>query len=409
MTRDEIIAARDALIAGAEGRELTTAECDSYEQLERDLADADRREAVMARQAAATAVSTPALVGRVSPRGDKDDTEARAFAEYLRTGQANADIMHLRARPDGTETRAQSESVATAGGFLVPDVFRNVLIKKLKAYGGIMNVAQEITTATGAPYVWPTMDDTGNVGEIVDEGGTFSSGADLVLGQAQLGAYKYVAGGASSAPIRISWELIQDAEIDIVDIVTDALSERIGRIMATHLVSGTGVGQPQGITTGRTGVQYADQSDGIKWADLVQWVDSLDWAYIQGGNCRWAFNQHSLAAIRKIVDENGRPMLQPANTGTLESSLGGYTLAGFPVTIDNSFPNISAASATVNWGVFGDLRRGYLVRHVKDVTMVVNPYSRASNFQTEYSAYARMDAVQQDTNAYIALTGGAVA
>lgn len=390
MTVDEIVTAQDALIAGAEGRELTDDECVKYEELETNLAAARRREELAARHEAARTAATPPLVTRPS---NDTDTVARAFADYLRTGVANADIAHLR---------AQSEGVPSAGGYLVPDEFRNVLIKKLKAYGGLQNVVQEITTSTGAPLIWPTLDDTSNVGEIVAEAGTFSSGADLVFGQAQLGAYKYVAGGASAAPIRISWELIQDDAIDIVDIVTSALSERIGRIMATHLVSGTGVAQPQGIVTGRTPVQAAANT-GVTYADLVTWVHSIDPAY--RANARWAFNDATLAMVRSLVDGNNRPLLQPSSGGALGSPLGGETLLGYPVTIDQAFATYDADDSTDLAGVFGDLRRGYVVRRVKDVTIVVNPYSRASNFQTEYSAYARMDAVQQDTNAYIVFSG----
>ena len=399
-TADEILAAQDALMVGAEGRDLTDDEITAYEGLETELGARRSQDAVRSRHEAARRAVTPPLETR--PADTADDTLARAFADYMRTGIPNADIAHLRAQGTDVEQRAQSESVPSAGGFLVPDEFRATLIRKLKAYGGLMNVAQELTTATGAPLTWPTLDDTANVGEIVDEGGTFSTGADLVFGSAQLGAYKYAAGGASSLPIRISWELIQDSAIDIVGIVTDALAERIGRIMATHLVTGTGVGQPQGIVTGRTPVQAAANT-GITYADLITWVHSIDPLY--RSNARWVFNDATLAAVRSLVDLDGRPLLQPHSSGSAASSPGGETLLGYPVTIDQAFATYDADDSTDKAGVFGDIRRGYVVRHVRDVTLVVNPYSRASNFQTEYSAYARMDAVQQDTNAYVVISG----
>lgn len=400
MTVDEIVTAQDALIAGAEGRELTDEECARYETLETDLTAARRREQVAARHTAARAVATPALIARVGD-GPGDDALNRAFADYLRTGIPNAEIAHLRSNAP-VETRAQGESVGTAGGYLVPDEFRAQLIRRLKAYGGLQDVVQEITTSDGRPLLWPTLDDTSNTGEIVAEAGTFSSGADLVFGQGQLGAYKYVAGGASSAPLRLSWELIQDSAIDIVGIVTDALAERIGRIMAVHVVRGTGSGEPQGIVTGRTPVQTAATTGGITYADLLTWIHSVDPAYRANG--RWSFNDATLALVRGIVDGDGRPLLTNAAQG-IENTPGGERLLGYPVTVDQAFVDFDNDDSTDKFGVFGDLRRGYVIRRVRDVTIVVNPYSRASNFQTEYSAYARMDAVQQDTNAYIVLSG----
>ncbi len=81
------------------------------------------------------------------------------------------------------------------------------------------------------------------------------------------------------------------------------------------------------------------------------------------------------------------------------------TLLGYPVTIDQAFPTMTAASNTINWGVFGNLSEGYVIRRVKDVELLVNPYTRVANGQVEFTAWARMDGVQQNTNAYVALTG----
>ncbi len=71
----------------------------------------------------------------------------------------------------------------------MPDGFRKKLVDRMKAFGGLANVVETVTTSTatrcrGRPSTTPR-----NSGEIVAEGGTFSSGADLVFGTASLGAY----------------------------------------------------------------------------------------------------------------------------------------------------------------------------------------------------------------------------
>lgn len=132
-------------------------------------------------------VTPQATVHVAAPK--EDDTLERAFTAYLRTGQANADL---------TELRAQSEGTPSAGGYTVPDGFRTKIIDRMKAFGGIANVAETINTETGQSLEWPTVDDTANVGEIVAEGGTFASGADLTFGTASLGAYTYTAGGLAT-------------------------------------------------------------------------------------------------------------------------------------------------------------------------------------------------------------------
>jgi HK97 family phage major capsid protein len=166
------------------------------------------------------------------------------------------------------------------------------------------------------------------------------------------------------------------------------------------------VNQPQGIVTGRTGVgMYSGGSDALVYADFLNVVHSLDPAY-RNGNCRWAFNDTFAEAVEGLLDGNNRPLLKGANDG-IASGPGAPTLLGYPVTIDQGFSNPSATSATVNFGVFGDLREGYVIRNVKQIELLVNPYSRMANRQIEYSAYFRFDALIQNSNSYVALTGTA--
>ncbi|MEV6879743.1 phage major capsid protein [Amycolatopsis sp. NPDC051128] len=397
-TVDEFMAAMDELIASAdaEGRNLTDEEIGRYEQLETRMKGLQRHDEIAKRHAAYKMDVTAPLVNVTTAK--TDDTLDRAFNHYLRTGKENDDLVELR---------AQSEGTGSEGGYLVPEGFRNKLVERIKAFGGIANAVENLETTDGRNLPWPTVDDTGNVGEVVDEGGTFTSGADIVFGTAGLGAYSYMAGGGSSLPLRVSLELIQDAAFDVEGLVSRKLGERIARMQATHLVTGTGVKQPLGIATGLTGIELLADTAGVTYDDLINFIHSVDPAY--RANARWAFNDTSLATIEKIKDSHGDPIFRPADANMGTSAQGGSVgvLLNYPVTIDQAFPNISAADNTVNWGVFGDLVEGYVRRTVKQYEVLVNPYNRMSNRQVEYTAWARMDATQQNTNAYVALTGEA--
>lgn len=397
MTVEEILAALKAIVDGATAddgseRALTDEEIERYEKLEVQLAVAQRNQQIRARQQAYETPVNPGLAVPVTAT-KRDDTLERAFDHYLRTGKENADLVQLR---------AQSEGTPSEGGYLVPDGFRNKLVDRMKAFGGLATAVEEITTTTGAPLPWVTVDDTSNEGEIVAEGGTFAGGADLVFGTANLGAYSYMAGGGSATPLRVSLELLQDAEFDVQGLISNKLGERIARIQSKHLVNGTGSGEPQGIVDGLTPVQPAANT-GWTYPDLVTFIHSVDPAYRANG--RWAFNDQTLAAIRKLVDGNNRPLLQPSADGAASGSPGGETLLGYPVTIDQAFVDLDVDDSTDLCGVFGDLREGYVVRRVRAVEILVNPYSRMANRQVEFTAWARMDAVQQNTNAYVALSG----
>lgn len=391
-TIDDVLQDMQAIMDAAEGRSLTADEGDRYEALETELQNVRRSDQARQRHAAYnTPVNgTPAFV----PGGRRPDTYDTAFNRYMRTGQPNNDLMR-------GPVNAQSEGIPTEGGYLVPDTFRDKLVERLKAFGGIGNVADRYTTGDGRPVEWPTIDDTGNVGEIVQEGNTFSAGADLVFGTNQLGAYEYVAGGGASTPIRISYALAQDAAFDLEGLVSKLLGIRIARIQAVHWATGDGVTKPLGLLAGLTPVQNAANT-GIAYDDIVSAIHSVDPAY--RGNARWVFNDLTMGDIEKIKDSSGNPIYR-GRDANMALGLNESTLMGYPITIDQAMPTKVNNSPTVQWGAFGDIKQGYVVRDVRDVQLLVNPYSRMNNRQVEYTAWARADGTQQDTNAYVTLSG----
>jgi HK97 family phage major capsid protein len=388
-TVEEITNSMTALVDGAVNRSLTDDEVGQYEAMENELKGAQRDTAIRARNAAYNVVRTPAGVPGATPR--PEDYMA-GIRNYMLTGKPNADLI----RND------QSEGVPSQGGFLVPDQFRVKLVEKLKSFGGISSVADHYTTGNGNPVDWPTIDDTGNLGEIVQEGNTFSAGADMVFGSNSLGAYSYATGGAGG-PLKVSRELIQDSSFDIQGLIARLFATRIGRIQATHWATGTGVNQPLGLITGRTPVQAAANT-AMTYNDLITWIHSVDPAY--RANARWVWNDATMAIVEKIADSNGNPVFRGWGAN-LALGLNESTVLGYPVTIDQAMPTyvINSHAAADIAIAFGDIKQGYVIRDVKDVELLVNPYTRMANRQVEFTAWARADGTQQDTNAYIVASG----
>jgi HK97 family phage major capsid protein len=201
----------------------------------------------------------------------------------------------------------------------------------------------------------------------------------------------------------VSWTLLQDSAFDVQGLVSRLLSTRIARIQATHLATGNGSAQPLGLLSGLTGANPA-ASTGITYNDLIGFIHQVDPAYRAGGNCRWVFNDTSLSTIEQMQDSNGDPLWRTM-LATMGDGASYGRLLGYPITIDQGCPNIDPDNSAQNWGAFGDIRAGYVIRRVRGIVIVVNPYSRTNYRQTEFSAWARMDATQQDTHAYTALAG----
>lgn len=378
----------------AETRSLTPDEEASYEALEGELKAAQKTAEIRARQAAYEAPNASLQAAVNVATAKQDDSLERAFTDWLRTGTENSDI---------TELRAQGTNSDAAGGYTVPETWLPKVTERLKAFGGVANVVETITTTSGEPLRWPTNDDTANVGAIAPEGNKSSgAGADLVFAEKTLGAFTYDALGAGDAPLKVSRELLQDSAYDIESIITRKLAQRIARKQAAHFVNGAGTTEPFGISTNTQTQSFASASgaQAITYADLLASKNSVDIAYRDGAV--WTFNDYTMGLIEGLVDGNGRPLLNTANDGINVARARQYLL-GYPVVIDNSWANFADPS-TNKWGAFGNLQEGYIIRRVQDVTVFVNPYSSAATRQIEYNLWARADAVVQDPYAYRVLT-----
>jgi HK97 family phage major capsid protein len=398
VTVDEMLAEQDAIMAApAEDGDLSDEQVTRYEELDGLIQRGRGREEIERRHSAARAAVTPPIRTTTTEVRESDDTVTRAWDTYMRTGHRQH-IDNL-----APQLRAQSEMVGSEGGYTVPETFRNKIVERLKAFGGLANVVENYVTASGEPVRWATVDDTANMGEIVPENNAPTTGADIVFGEANLGAYKYMAVGAGGLPLRLSVELVQDSAFDIEAKVSQWLGRRMMRQLAIDIVSGSGAGEPLGIITGKTGVQTA-ANNALTYADLLHYVHSIDPDYRASGACRWAFNDAALETIQGLKDTNGRPLLVDSAQG-IENAPGGLRLLGYPVTIDQAFPAFTNNSPTVNWGVFGDLTEAYVLRRVRDVVIVVDPYTRSVNGQIQYTAWMRADGTVQNPNAYVALTG----
>ena len=264
----------------------------------------------------------------------------------------------MAARQNPDIRAAMSTTTGSEGGYTVATEFSRKLIEAMKATGSVRSVASVIQTATGAQMLFPTADATSEEGEIVGQN-TPATAADTTFGQASLDVYKY-----SSKSIALPFELLQDSMFDIEVYIQNLLRLRLGRIQDRHHVLGTGTGQPKGVvaasTLGKTGV--TGQATSVVYDDLVDLEHSVDPAYRAA--CKFMMHDSSLKALRKIKDDNGRPIFVP---GYEQGNPGGAPdrLLGREIVINQYMASMAASAKSI---LFGDFSK-YLIRDVMDVTL----------------------------------------
>lgn len=333
---------------------------------------------------------------RTPPSPTADPTYTRAFSSFLRYGSAGMEaderaILRSGAGEITPEMRAAGVGTGTAGGYFVPQGFRQKVVETLKAYGSVQRNSEVITTTTGATLPWPTNDDTGNVGAILSEN-TQVTEQDVTLGQAQLGAYTY-----TSKLVRVSLQLIQDSAFDIDTWLPRKLGERIGRATNAHFTTGTGTAQPQGIVTGATigKTGATGQTTSVIYNDLVDLVRSVDPAY-RNERSRFMAHDLSLGVIQKLRDDSGgaglgRPLWEPSiQIGVPD------TLMGYAVETNNDMPVMAANAKSI---LFGDFQTAYVVRLVLGLQMLRLEERYADFLQVGFLGFLRTDGLTQDANA----------
>jgi HK97 family phage major capsid protein len=364
---------------------------DEVETLGRKIADEERvarLEAVDYSQV--PGIRTPADEGREEDPAEAEKRYGVAFDAWVRNGSEALDREERAALHggfiDARELRAQGVATSSAGGYLVPTGFRNVLIETMKFYSSMRAVSTVINTDTGQPLPWATVDDTANVGAILAEN-TQMTQQDVTFGQAQLGAYMY-----TSKMVLVSYQLLQDSVFNLDGFLARKLGERIGRIQNTHFTTGTGSSQPLGIVTnatvGKTGA--TGQTTSVTYDDLIDLIHSVNRAY-RSADSRFMMADSSLKAARKLKDTQGRPLWEPSVQVGVPDSLLGYGLE-----INDDMPAMAANAKSI---LFGDFQRAYVIRDVLGVQLLRLTERYADFMQVGFAAYARSDATLQDSGA----------
>ena len=244
-----------------------------------------------------------------------DEMRAQAFNVFLRNGLGE---LSQEERQALAEMRAQGVGVNDKGGYTVTKEMQARIVEQMKAYGGIAQVAQILTTSDGRTIEWITADGTTEEGELIGEN-TAATEADTSFGIANLGAKKL-----SSKIIRVSNELLQDSAINIESYLADRIAQRIGRAEAKYLIQGTGAGtpaQPKGLAASVTGTTAAKVAGKVDWLDINALLHSVDPAYRNVGNSRLAFNDNTLKLLKEMVDGQNRPLWLPDVAGVAPSTL----------------------------------------------------------------------------------------
>lgn len=288
---------------------------------------------------------------------------------------------------------AQSGSVGSQGGYLIPQGFSDNLFEAMKWFGGVDGVVGEFETATGNPWPWPTINDTSNKGRIIGQD-VQAVETDLVFGQVTFNAYI-----GSSDSVLVPIALVEDSYFDLDALVARLLGTRLGRLLNLKGTVGSGTAEPTGIVTaavaaGNILTLGAGNTASIAYANLVDLEHSVDPAYRYNPATRWMFGDTMLKLIKKLVDGQSRPLWQPGLTASFREGAAVDLVAAKPTILDHPYvinQDMAAPAASAYSMLFGDMSTFKLRRVAGGVTVLRLVERYADYLQVGYTAFMRFD------------------
>jgi HK97 family phage major capsid protein len=292
---------------------LSAADGETYDRMEKEITDLTKEIDRLNRQAAIEAQlnqptsaplsNMPTSTGEKVKKGRASDQYAKDMLTAMRTNfHQVSDILQ--------------EGVDADGGYLVPEEWDSRLIDVLNEENIMRGLATQITTSgehkiniAGAK---PTA-------AWIEEGGALQF-TDAKFGQKILDAHKL------HVAVKVTEELLYDSMFDLASYITTQFGIAIANAEEDAFLNGDGKGKPTGLFDEANGGTVAKTLTGTKLGtdDVLDLVYALKRPYRK--KAAFIMNDQTLAALRKLKDNNGAYIWQPSYQAGEPDRLLGYSV-----------------------------------------------------------------------------------
>jgi HK97 family phage major capsid protein len=233
----------------------------------------------------------------------------------------------------------------TSGGYLAPSEYINEIIKGVVEFSPLRELARVRQTTRKSIQI-PVR--TGTLAATwVAERGNRDNPTKPSYGLEDIPTHEM------TADVRISYQELEDAVFNMETEIQGDIQEQFGVAEGTAFISGSGVGQPEGIlNSSSVGEVLSGAASAITADSLIELFFALKDAYAR--NASWLLKRSTLKTIRQFKDGNGQYLWQPGIAGTATPA----TILDRPYREAVDMPEVAANAFPI---VFGDIRRGYTI------------------------------------------------
>jgi len=274
-------------------------------------------------------VSAPITGKPMNPRAEQEQASGRASKQYAR------DMLTAMRTNFRQISNVLEEGNDANGGYLVPDEWDRRLIDVLDEENIFRPLATRITTS-GEHKI--NIAGTKPAASWIEEGGALVF-SDATFAQKTLDAHKL------HVAIKVTEELLYDNAFNLESYIIQQFGKAIGNAEEDAFLNGDGTGKPAGIFDATKGGTFAVElaSTAIKSDDVLNLIYALKRPYRKKAS--FIMNDSTLAALRKLKDNNGAYLWQPSYQAGEPDRLCGYS-----VHTSAYCPELEAGKAGIAFG-----------------------------------------------------------
>lgn len=329
---------------------------------------ADIREAVKSRE------NDMAVVKEVAEKAAADLQKAWAKIDELES-KANRPAVDVKAAEYEKQSKEFDAFLRrkdyqingnTAGGYLVPPLMYNEIIRKERDFDPIRQLARVISISGGSPLYVPRIT-TNQTGGFTTETDSRTESTAAAIEQRPLTPFPLY------TQVQATYALLEDAAFDVQGLILEESAKSLAYHEGAAFIGGNGTTAPSGILSdaGVTG-NYETAGNDVLTADaLVKLPFKVKQCYHNGAV--YLMSPSTMAAAVALKDGTsgtiGAYYFHPEPTGPYK-----WTFNGYPCYLSDSVPDLGNVVYPV---IFGNVRMGYTIADVANsLRIIIDPYSQ---------------------------------
>ena len=319
---------------------ISAADLETYNKMEKDISDYTKEIERLQRQEALDRELSQPMSTPILEKPQKVDDTPKSFRATKEYKDAMIDAMRHNFR---NVSNVLQEGSDADGGYLVPEELDRKLVERLSEINIFRKIADKIKTG-GERKI--NIADGDPAASWIEEGGALVF-SDAKFSQITLDAHKL------HVAIKVTEELLYDNVFDLENHIIKKFSDALSNAEEDAFLNGNGTGKPTGIFDATAGGTVAEvlQTASIKADDLLNLIYDLKRPYRK--YAKFIMNDKTVAAIRKLKDNNGAYLWQP-------SLLAGEPdkILGYPVYTSAFCPQMEAGNPFIAFGDFSYYKIG---------------------------------------------------